>query len=217
MYGSRIVKRLPALAPTAIALAAGLLLLWAFYLGVVLNIPYDADAGGLMLMARTALDGNVLLRGWIVTTQYYLTTELPFYIAGILILGFTWKVIYVVTALHYAAIALLAIVLSTGGGLRPSALHRIIIPLALTAYLAAWAFNHLYLSTGHLVCFAYFLLCLLCIQRVERTGSWIYYLIYASFLAFAMIGDIFALYLIAIPVTLVCLVRILARAPRSAA
>lgn len=209
-----LANRITARVRAPILLLGGLLLLCLFYLGVVLNVPYTADAGTVMTMAQAVIDGNILLKGWILGTVSFFTTELPFYVAGILSLGFTWKVIYVISALHWALIALLVILLGTGPQDAPNLRARIAIPISLTIYLAELAINSQYLSSGHLVAFAYCLLCLLLIRRMEVNPHWAQYLGYSILLTLSMIGDAFALYLLAIPVAAVCLARLVSRGPR---
>ncbi len=207
----RIGRGIPDWARWVIVLAGALALLSLFYLGVVLSIPYTADAGTVVVMAKAVLDGNVLLRGWILGTVSFFTTELPFYIAGILALGLGWKVIYAVSALHWALVALLVVVLSLADEPATSRLTKIGVALCLTMYLAALAVDTLYLSSAHLVAFADCLVCLLLVRRMDERTRWTLYLAYGAVLTLAMLGDAFALYLLAIPVGAVCLLRLAGR------
>jgi hypothetical protein len=202
-------SRLPPPAATALLLLGSLLALILFYLGVVLNIPMDADAGSLMLMAQAILDGNLLLSSWTLGTISFFTTELPFYVAGVALLGLTWKVIYLLAALHWASVVLLVCYLSVTDEAPGSRLAKLLVAFSLSLFVASLAIDNAYLSTGHLVAYAYCLIGLICIRRLERTDARRYYVCLGGFLTLAMIGDTFALYLMAIPVAGVCLIRML--------
>lgn len=202
------IKRLAPPVGAAVGLIGLLASLSLFYLGVVLNIPLNPDVGNLMLAAESIIDGNILLKGWTFGTIAFFTTEIPHYVAAVLLLGFTWKVIYILAALHWASIAALAIYLgATGEGGKPR-LSRLFVALCLSMYVATFAVNDAYLSSGHLVAFAYLLICLLCIRKIGQTVDWPYYLGYGFFLTITLMGDSFGLYLMAIPVSLVCLIKI---------
>jgi len=163
-----------------------------------------------MVMARSMLEGNWLLKGWTVAHQPLFTTELPFYVAGILVLGFSWKVIYLITALHWAMIAWIIIYMSaTAGNERPTP-SRMFVATCLTFYLPGVLLANEWISANHLVGFFYCLICLLGIRNVARTGRLSGYVVYAVFLTLAAIGDIFAVYLVAIPVAVVCAARMVA-------
>jgi len=70
-----------------------------------------------------------------------------------------------------------------------------------------------WISANHLVGFLYCLICLLSIRRIARTGNRFDFAVYAAFLTLAAIGDIFAVYLVAIPVAIVCFARLIAHGP----
>ena len=204
------LRRIPRWARVAAVLTVSIALLTTFYLGVALRIPYNAEHAALMVMARSMLEGNWLLKGWTVAHQPLFTTELPFYVAGILLLGFSWKVIYFVTALHWALIALSVIYLaSTVGGGRLKA-SRLLVAICLSFYLPGVLLANEWISANHLVGFFYCLICLLSIRNIERTGRWLDFVVYAVFLTLAAIGDVFAVYLVAVPVFIVCLARAVA-------
>jgi hypothetical protein len=129
---------------------------------------------------------------------------------GILVLGFSWKVIYLITALHWAMIASIIIYLSaTAGNERPTP-SRILVATCLTFYLPGVLLANEWISANHLVGFFYCLICLLGIRNVARTGRLSAFGLYVVFLTLAAIGDVFAIYLVAIPVAVVCAVRIVA-------
>lgn len=208
------IQALPTPAKNAAVLVGSLVLLTAFYLGVALRIPYNAEHAALLVMARSMLEGNWLLRGWTVAHQPLFTTELPFYVAGILVLGFSWKVLYVVTALHWAMIALTIIYLSATAGNGRATPSRILVAACLTFYLPGVLLANEWMSANHLVGFFYCLICLLGIRDIARTGRWPGYAVYGVFLTLAAIGDVFAVYLVAIPVVIVCLTRMIAYGPQ---
>ncbi len=196
------------------ALLVALMALTAFYLGVALRIPYNAEHAALMLMARSMIDGNWLLRGWTVAHQPLFTTELPFYVVGELILGFSWKVLYLVTGLHWAMIALIIVYLAAAGNDGRYTPSRLFVATSLTFYLPGVMLANEWISANHLVGFFYCLVCLWSIRKIARDGRRRDYAIYGAFLTLAAVGDQFAIYLVAIPVSLVCLARIVAYGPQ---
>jgi hypothetical protein len=201
-------RRLPDWLTLTLILVAALLLLTVFYVGVALNVPYDADQASMVVMGRDVLNGNLLLKGWTLGNQAYYTTDLPFYAVAVALLGFTWRVLYALTGLHWAMLALLVIVLSVPPLLRGLSAASVFIAFSLTLFLPALLLNTLYLS-AHLVGFFYCLVCVLIIRYLEPGGSWLQYLLFAVFLALAVIGDAFNLFMLAIPVILVCAFRFL--------
>jgi hypothetical protein len=207
------VRSWPRWLQTAALLLAGLTLLTGLYLGVALRVPYNAEHAALMLMARSMLQGNWMLHGWTVAHQPLFTTELPFYVVGILLFGFSWKVLYLVTALHWALLATIIIYLSvTGSGARLTP-ARLFVPLSLTFFLPGVLWANAWISANHLVGFFYCLVCLVAIRDISRGARWQGAAVYGLFLTLAAIGDQFAIYLIAIPVIAVCLIRMIAYGP----
>jgi hypothetical protein len=199
---------------TAALLLGGLIVFTAFYLGVALRVPYNAEHAALMLMARSMLDGNWLLHGWTVAHQPLFTTELPYYVVGILLFGFSWKVLYIVTAVHWGLLATMIIYLSITGSDAPLTLARLFVPLSLTFFLPGVLWANAWISANHLVGFLYCLICLAAIREFSRSARWGGLAIYAVFLTLAAIGDQFAIYLMAIPVLVVCAVSMVAKGPR---
>jgi hypothetical protein len=198
---------------TTAVLVAGVLLLTAFYLGVALRVPYNAEHAALMLMARSMVEGNWLLHGWTVAHQPLFTTELPYYAIGILLFGFSWKSLYIVTALHWALLATTIIYLSVTGTSARLTLARLFVPLSLTFLLPGVLWANAWISANHLVGFLYCLICLVAIRDVARGGRWVGAAAYGVFLTLAAIGDQFALFLIAIPVIFVGVIRLTAYGP----
>jgi len=131
------------------------LVLFAFYLAVALAVPYTSDHASIFLEARSIIANNFLLKGWTLSTVSYFTTEIPFYILGILIFGNTDKVIYLVSAANYALLALLIISYSSitqAGRIVPA---RLIISTVFSLFIAYLVSTWGFLSPNHAVGFAY--------------------------------------------------------------
>jgi len=208
------VGTIPRSIRTATALAFVFAALAVFFTAVALNVPYDSDHASMMVMGKAVLEGNPLLEGWTLGNQAYYTTELPFYALGIWLMGFTWKVIYILTGLHWAMITLALIVLAATDEARTASPHRAFVAFCLTFFLPALLLTSSHLSDAHLVGFFYCLIALFGMRSIEHGGRLPHYAVYGAFLTLAMIGDAFGLFLLAIPVVLVCVLRISWDGPR---
>ncbi len=195
-------------ARTALLLLGSVLLLTAFYLGVVLNLPYNSDEATALLAAQSVVQGNVLLHGWTLDTAAWYTTELPPLVMGVLTLGLSWKVMYAATAVSLALVAVLIIHVSLDEGRQPMSAGRILVPAVLTFFLPGMVLGDGILSSAHLMGYAYSLVCVFCLRRIEQTGERYWQAVFAVFLALAIIGDLFAFYFMALPILVVCAVRL---------
>jgi len=121
----------------------------AFYLGVVLALPYNSDHASILLEAKSIIDHNFLLKGWTLSTVSDFTTEIPFYIIGILIFGNSDKVIYVVTAVNYALLSLTIIYYCSINQTGQIVFGRLIISVGFLLFIASllstWDCYHLFI------------------------------------------------------------------------
>jgi hypothetical protein len=191
------------------------LVLFAFYLAVALAVPYTSDHASIFLEARSIIANNFLLKGWTLSTVSYFTTEIPFYILGILIFGNTDKVIYLVSAANYALLALLIISYSSitqAGRIVPA---RLIISTVFSLFIAYLVSTWGFLSPNHAVGFAYCLCSLYFLRAGAAPASKTRLLFSGIFLLLAFTGDTFTIYTWGIPVCLVLFFRSFAKEYRN--
>jgi hypothetical protein len=129
-------------------------------------------------------------------------------------MGFTWKVMYVVTGLHWAMLTILILLLGLPRRWQEASLLKVFIVFSLTLFLPTLLVNTLYLSNAHLVGFFYCLVCLLSIRNLEQGATWQSLVVFTVFLTLAVTGDTFGLFLLVAPVILICVLRILANGPQ---
>ncbi len=190
------------------------LVVTAFYLGVSLKIPYNSDQASFLMYTKSILDGNILLKGWSLSTVSYYTTEVPFFILGLLIFGFTEKVIYIITAINYSALVLLIVYICAFDENGYFSIKKALISFSLTFILAFIFSRWGLLSPDHLVAYSYIIICFLSIRLIEKNGKAIYYGIYAFFLVLTVIGDSFSLYILVVPLIIVSLLNLLREGPK---
>jgi hypothetical protein len=191
------------------------LVLFAFYLAVCLAVPYTSDHASIFLEARSILAGNFLLKGWTLSTVSDFTTEIPFYILGIMLFGNTEKVIYLVSAANYALLALLVIgcaSVSQAGRIFPG---RLAISTAFSLFIAYLLSTWGFLSPNHVVSLAYCLCSLYFMRAGDAPVSKTRLLLSGIFLLLAFTGDTFTIYIWGIPVCIVLFVRSFGRENRS--
>ena len=190
------------------------LILFAFYLAVGLAVPYTSDHASIFLEAKSIIDTNFLLKGWALSTVSYFTTEIPFYILGILIFGNSEKVIYLVSAANYALLVLLIISycsVTPEGRIVPA---RVIISTVFSLFIAYLVSTWGFLSPNHAVGFTYCLCSLYFMRAGNPSASNKGLLLSGIFLLLAFTGDTFTVYTWGIPVCIVLFFRSFGRENR---
>lgn len=189
-------------------------ILSVFYLGISLSLPYNSDHAAILLEAKSIIDGNYLLSGWTLSTVSYYTTEIPFYIIGILLIGFSEKVIYLVSAINYSMLVTLIIYLSSFQSKKLS-LKRFFISSCLSLFIASlfslWSLH----SPVHIVAFIYCLSTVPFINRFLMAGKVKDLIPFSLLLLVSFIGDNFAIYIWGIPVILVFLIKLVREKEKS--
>src|SRR5271157_402551 len=94
---------------------AGLLALGFVTAKVGNAYPVSSDDATGVLQAASILEGNLLLRGWTVSNVSFVTTDLPFYVAGVAIRGLDPSLLREVPSAVYATLVGFAVVLAASG------------------------------------------------------------------------------------------------------
>jgi hypothetical protein len=188
-----------------LALAAGFTRLSA-------SEPLESDNANLALEGEAMARGNVLLRGWVISEDSYLTTEVPMYAAAVATRGLIPDVAHEVPALLYALLVVVAMLLAGRGSLGVRGGLRMLIPLAiLVAFLPGPAVRTLLLGPHHVSTTLLLLLGLLAMDRARQ--AWHGIALAAVLLAVNQVADPLATYVGVLPIVLVSGVRLL-RGPR---
>jgi hypothetical protein len=179
----------------------------AFYLGVVLALPYNSDHASILLEAKSIIDHNFLLKGWTLSTVSDFTTEIPFYIIGILIFGNSDKVIYVVTAVNYALLSLTIIYYCSINQTGQIVFGRLIISVGFLLFIASLLSTWDLLSPVHIVSLTYCLCSLFFLRGGYITINKKSLILSGIFFLLAFVGDTFTIYVWGIPVCIVLFFR----------
>ena len=181
---------------------------WAFlflvyfgiYLAAALNIPYNSDHASIILEAKAILEGNVLLKGWTLSTVSFYTTEMPFYVVSVFLLGVDERIIFLVTALNFALLSLVSVYLasvSADGRVSPG---KLVVSGCLSMFLVAFYANVNQHSPGHAVGFTYCLISLIFLLKFQQSNRIVGLLGYFLLCTTAFTGDTFTIYTWGLPV-----------------
>jgi hypothetical protein len=208
----------------------GVLLFFA-YLTLASELPIFADGSSQALQAWDILHGNVALHGWVLSDVSFYTTELPQYLLIELVRGLNPDVVHIAAAMTYALLVVLAAVLAKGKATGREALVRVLITVGIMlappfgrilhsrGYSAAWVLLSAPDHTGTQVPLV---LLWLMLDRMYLPGGttprnppqkrrlWLPVLV-AVLLVWVEIADSTAIYEGALPIVIVCLVRIYLR------
>ena len=195
--------------------AAGVALFVA-YLRLTNTYPEDSDQANLGLQAWDMLHGNLLLHGWVLSDVSFYTTELPQYMLLELIGGLNTGTFHAAAAMTYTLAVLLAAMLAKGGcggskqgrasGRRGAARALIAGGIMLAPQLGFGVFI-LLLTVGHIGTSVPLLVTWLVLDRGRP--RWQLAVIIGVLLTWGAIADSLVLAVGAVPVALVCAVRVI--------
>ena len=163
--------------------------------------PVSSDDATGVLEAEAVLRGNVLLRGWTLSNVSFVTTDLPFYVAGVAMAGMRSSLLRdVPVAVYIAAVAVGAALARgrTGGGRAMLGMTAMLVLLCLPAGGLAEFVTKGYIRVGTtLGVFA----ALPCDRRTgrpsRRPGRLV---VFAVLLTMTLLADSFALVIVVLPV-----------------
>lgn len=92
------------------------LCVFALCLYISFNNPVASDGASLFLEAKDMAEGNILLRGWTLSTVSFYFTEAIWYALAIRIFGDSIYLMYVMPAVYYTIVIMLALALSSTDG-----------------------------------------------------------------------------------------------------
>lgn len=182
------------------------ILLSIFYCLTSWNVSIDSDSATIVLQANSILHSNFLLDGWSMSTGTYYTTDLIFYVVGILVFGISTKVIYVVTAVQYALMVVIASALSSKDKDGESSLFKFFLTFFVLGVPSVLLSNMVFSGPMHIGGMVYVLVALYSLVYMKGVCKWIVYL---SFLTLALIGDQFIIWIFVLPIVIVCILRII--------
>ena len=162
----------------------------------------DSDMSTMVLMASDILHGNVFLRGWRFSGATFLTTDMLFFIFGVIVSG-TDVTAYVI------AISTMTIALAFLGSFLLQSKRRISwnSVILLITYLTISGSHALYLRNVHTACFAWGFGALVCIDKalLSNYNSKKYWLLMAGaavFIIMGMAGSVLMLFSSVIPLVI---------------
>ncbi|HEY3907952.1 MAG TPA: hypothetical protein VGM14_28870, partial [Streptosporangiaceae bacterium] len=199
------------------------MLLFVSYLIEASKLPVFADGSSQALQAWDMLHGNLLLHGWVLSDVSFYTTEIPQYMLIEFVRGLNPDVVHIAAAMTYALLVVLAAILAKGKSTGRESLIRVMITVGIMvappigqilvsrAYSTAWVLLSAPDHTGTQVPLV---LTWLMIDRLRpdhlRTRWWVPMAV-AVLLTWVEIADSTAIYEGALPIVLVCLVRMYRR------
>jgi len=190
-----------------------LLLLFFSYRKLISAIPYREDTASPVLQAQDMLQGNLLLHDWALPPDTFWTSNIPFYLIGIVIKGSTPSLMINMPALFYSLViiaSLLMVYIEKNKSSRSSLFYSLFIAFAILSTPSILLLK-IISPAAHLLTILYVLISLFALKYItlEKRGilpAFIFFL----FLALSAIGDPFALYVLIPPIILVFLYRLIA-------
>jgi len=196
--------------PVAYALAGAVL--FALYLAQSSRGTYlISDGASNALQAWAMLHGNVLLRGWALSDVSFYTTELPEFMLAEAVRGLRPEVVHICAALTYTLLVLLVAALARGSAAGREGVTRALlaagIMLAPQLDLPGVV---LLVSPDHVGTGVPLLLAWLLIDRGAARGAWQWLVpvLVGFILSCTIVGDQLAGVIGALPLAVVCLLRI---------
>jgi hypothetical protein len=194
------------------AFAAAGVVLFLAYLRQAQTELVASDGASQVLQAWDMLHGNVLLRGWSLSDVTFYTTELPQYMLIELVRGMSGQVVHIAAAMTYTLLVLGVGWLAKGDATGREGLVRMLVAagILLAPPLGTRSTSWIVLNyPDHTGTQVPLLLIWLALDRL-RPRWWLPVLISVA-LVLVQLADTLALYEGAVPVVIVCAVRIITR------
>lgn len=184
------------------------MVMYLYYLGHAIHTPANSDYASIILEAKQIYEGNVFLSGWHLSTVSFYTTEIPFYVLGIMIFGFTHRLLYIIPALIYIMTVASALwVVYDGKRIRGALLTFCLIGLPVGVFAGMVLVGPIHMAA---ICFS--LVCVKFLQFAERNK--VFYLYFGILFCWTLIGDDLALWIIGLPAILSGLYRMYVQSER---
>jgi hypothetical protein len=189
--------------------AVGGVVLFFAYLRLARLMPTRSDGASQALQAWAMLHGNVLLHGWSLSDVSFYTTELPEYMLIELVKGLRPDVVHIAAALTYTLLVLLAALLAKGTASGRAGAIRALVAAGIMLAPTLGTLNTTFVVLSypdHTGTQVPLLAAWLLIDRLKPRW-WVPVLI-TALLAWVQVADTMALYEAAIPLAVVCAVRL---------
>jgi hypothetical protein len=203
-------------AAAALIAAAGILGLFFGYLRMSRTVSINADGASNAIQAWDMIHGNPLLRGWTVTDVSFYTTELLQYVLVELVYGYHADVIHAAAAMTYTLALLLAAILAKGRATGRQAVVRVAVAVAIMLVPGPMTGYTIVLgSPAHFGTSVPLLVTWLLLDRAgtgrdgsprDRVPRWLACAV-AVLLAWGTVADPLVMYVGALPLAVVSLVR----------
>lgn len=175
-----------------------------YVVGLILRVGIDSDYSNLVLEATDILNGNAFLADWNLTGISFATTDLVFFILGVIFSGTS------ITAYFFAVITMF-IMLFAGAVLlsntkeHPFSIYDFLIIVGVGGLPSIYGVN---VIRAHTAVAAYMLFALYFLNKIRESNSnnkkqFIYYLFSIIFLSLGFAGDAISLIIGIIPVILI--------------
>jgi hypothetical protein len=197
---------------TVAAFAVGGLVLFFAYLGQARTMPAMSDGSSQALQAWAMLHGNVLLHGWSLSDVSFYTTELPEYMLVEIVKGLRPDIVHVAAALTYTVLVLLAALVAKGAATGRTGAVRALVAAGIMLAPALGPLNTTFVVLSypdHTGTQIPLLVAWLLIDRVKP--RWWVPVLVTAVLAWVQVADTMALYEAAIPLAVVCAMRLYQR------
>ncbi len=195
----------------------GVVLFFA-YLAEADKLPIFADGSSQALQAWDMLHGNLILHGWVLSDVSFYTTEIPQYMLIELVRGRSPDVVHIAAAMTYALLVVLAAVLAKGRATGREGVARALIAIGI---MLAPPIGRIYHSRGfspawillsapdHTGTQVPLVLTWLVLDRAKR--RWWVPVVVTALLTWVEIADSTAIFEGALPIAVVCAVRMYRR------
>ncbi len=186
---------------------AGAVGAFTVYLLLARTRAVNSDGAANALQAWDMLHGNPLLRGWVLSDVSFYTTELPQYMLVELVRGLNQDVVHVAAAMTYVLAMLLAALLAKGDARGREAVVRVAVAagIMLAPQLASGT-NVLLSSPDHIGTSVPVMVVWLILDRARP--RWYVPVAAGILLGWAAVADTLVLFVGALPLALVCAVRV---------
>lgn len=155
----------------------------AYSLGLFLRVEIDSDYSNLVFEASDILSGNIFLSGWNMTGISFITTDLPYFIAGVLLAGTSAKA-------YHIAITLMFLALILGALLLMKTPENAVKPIDLLILLAVAGIPNVFLTgilRAHTAVPVYVFFALFCLEKAQKNSRLL--AIYTLLLTLGCAGD----------------------------
>jgi hypothetical protein len=190
------------------------LTMFALYTRLAWTVPMTSDNATVLLQAQDFVQGNYLLRGWHAGNFSVYLTELPYYVVGLIVAGFTPSLLRSVPALLFTLLLTLSVLLVHCE--TPNRSLRYTIGTTFVLLALPWGFSPrvLLVSFLHMGTILMLVAAFVCIALLEKRPSrWWLIALYLTILTSAVCDDEFAIYVGVLPILVVLVVHLALELP----